>query len=161
MTVASETREAVRARPFLHSALRAGVLNYTAAARYLDVGDGDEEAVAAALRRYAEELPEYAPAGEAGDGIPRVEMESGVGPAGDAGDVLLSVGGTALGPGGGDLTAILVHGAGPGALERALGRLRVAGVEVDAAGAGGGTLVVVVSRRAGPDALRLVEDALS
>ena len=49
MTVAERTRAAVRAEPFVYEALRAGVLNYTAAARYLDVGD--ESAVSAALRR--------------------------------------------------------------------------------------------------------------
>ena len=49
MTVAAETREAVRDHPFLETALRAGVVNYTAAARFLDVGE--EEAVAAALRQ--------------------------------------------------------------------------------------------------------------
>ena len=73
MTVASETREAVRSEPFLHAALAAGVLNYTAAARYLDVGD--EEAVAAALRRYAEDLP----APDVRDGSVRVDMRSGLG----------------------------------------------------------------------------------
>ena len=56
MTVAAETRRAVRASPFLRDALRAGCVNYTAAARFLDVGD--EDAVVAALRRYAEDLPD-------------------------------------------------------------------------------------------------------
>ncbi|PSP45784.1 hypothetical protein BRC63_00815 [Halobacteriales archaeon QH_10_70_21] len=59
MTVAADAREAVRDHPFLETALRAGVLNYTAAARFLDVGD--EEAVAAALRRYADELDDHDP----------------------------------------------------------------------------------------------------
>ena len=60
MSLASETRDAVRARPFLYDALRAGVVNYTAAARELDV-DGEVDAVATALRRFAEELAEYDP----------------------------------------------------------------------------------------------------
>jgi len=59
MTVAADARAAVREHPFLETALRAGVVNYTAAARFLDVGA--EEAVAAALRRYAAELDDYAP----------------------------------------------------------------------------------------------------
>jgi len=41
MSVAERTRAAVREEPFLHDALRAGVVNYRAAARYLDVGDED------------------------------------------------------------------------------------------------------------------------
>ena len=60
MSLASDTRDAVRRRSFLHAALAAGVVNYTAAARYLDVGE--EEAVVAALRRYAEELTAEQPA---------------------------------------------------------------------------------------------------
>ena len=73
MTVAAEAREAVRERPFLETALRAGVVNYTAAARFLEVGD--EEAVAAALRRYAGELDDYRPP----DRRASVSMRSGVG----------------------------------------------------------------------------------
>lgn len=154
MTVASETREAVRSRPFLHAALRAGVVNYTAAARYLDVGD--QEAVAAALRRYAEDLPPLDP--ETGD--VRVDMRGGVGPV-PAAEALLAVGDLSLGPDGGDLTAVVATGdVGPDALRRVLARLDVADVPVRAAAAGEAHLVVVVRRRAGIDALRHVEDAL-
>lgn len=164
MTVAQRAREAARARPFLHTALRAGVVNYTAAARFLDVGD--EEAVAAALRRYAEDLPAYDPGG---DRRARVEMHSGLGPAEPA-EALLVVGDAAVGPGAGSLTAVLAAGeVGPAALGDVLARLRVEGVGVRAAGAAAGEsgedgedghLAVVVGRRDGPDALRLVEDAL-
>lgn len=155
MTVASEAREAVRREPFLHAALRAGVLNYTAAARYLDVGE--EEAVAAALRRYAADLP----APDAHDGSARVDMRSGVGPC-DPDDALLVVGDTALGSGGGDLTAIVANGDFTAAsLGDVLARLRVEGVEVAAAAGSEGSLVVAVPRRAGIDALRYVEDVLA
>ncbi|PSQ40560.1 hypothetical protein BRD10_02000, partial [Halobacteriales archaeon SW_12_71_31] len=62
MTIAARTREAVRARPALRTALAADAVNYTAAARLIatdaavDADDDDHEAVAAALRRYADEL---------------------------------------------------------------------------------------------------------
>ncbi|MFT4958602.1 MAG: hypothetical protein ACI9EZ_001934, partial [Halobacteriales archaeon] len=55
MSLAERTREAARARPFLVEGLRAKVVNYTAAARFLDV-DGEVDAVATALRRYGEGL---------------------------------------------------------------------------------------------------------
>jgi hypothetical protein len=154
MTVASETREAVRARPFLHRALRAGVVNFTAAARFLDVGE--EEAVAAALRRYADDLPAYEPS--AADA--RVDMRSGLGPA-DPADALLVVGDVALAADGGDRTAIVgVGDVKAAALRTVLGRLDVEDVAVEAAAVADGTLVVVVDRRAGVTALRVIEDAL-
>lgn len=153
MSLAAETRDAVRARPFLYDALRAGVLNYTATARYLDLGD--EEAVAAALRRYREDLPP--PVNNAGD--PRVTMQRGFGPVAPS-DALLVAGDTALGPAEGASTAITATGeVGPTALGRVLRRLAVEGIDATAAAAVDGTLVVTVDHRAGPSALRLVEDA--
>ena len=74
MTLAAETRAAVRRRPFLYEALRAGVVNYAAAARLLDV-EGEQGAVVAALGRYAEALPNY----EASAREARVTMRSGLG----------------------------------------------------------------------------------
>lgn len=74
MSLAAETREAVRQRPFLLDALRAGVVNYTAAAEFLGL-DGDAESIATALRRYAADLPAHAT--DARD--TRVTMQSGVG----------------------------------------------------------------------------------
>jgi hypothetical protein len=155
MTVAAATRDAVRARPFLLDALRAGVVNYTAAARYLDVGD--EAAVAAALRRFAEELPAYAhPA--TGRSV-RVSMESGFG-EGAPDDALLVVGDTALVPDAGDLTALLARGdVTPAVFRTMLGRLATGDVEVGAAGLGADLCCVAVPRADGPDALRLVEGA--
>ena len=160
MTVAAETREAVRDHPFLETALRADVVNYTAAARFLDVGE--EEAVAAALRRYAADHDHAPP-----DRRASVSMRSGVGPvdadaAADTDDGgLLSVGGTAFAADGGDHTAVLAEGdAGAAALADVLGRLRTAGVDIQAAAAADGTLAVVVGRRDGADAVRAVEAAL-
>jgi len=158
MSLAERTREAVRANPFLYEALRAGVVNYTAAARFLDLGADDQEAVVAALRRYAEELPEY----EQQDRTAQVTMESGVGmgePTDE--DVLLSVGETAVVSDGGSLTALLATGdVDTPALGRVLGRLAAEEITVEAAGAANESLIVVVSRRAGPDALRAVENAI-
>ncbi|WP_424019489.1 DUF7523 family protein [Halorientalis pallida] len=159
MSLASRTREAVRTHPFLYEGLRAGVVNYTAAARYLDLGADDHEAVVAALRRYAEDLPEYDPAGTEA----RVSMESGLGEVeeGDSADALLAVGDTALVPGGGQLTGILATGGVDAtALAHVLNHLRAEEVAVTAAGVGGDALLVVVERRAGADAVRAVEAAL-
>ncbi len=163
-SLAESTREAVRSQPFLQTALRAGVLNYTAAARYLPV-EGDPEAVATALRRYANELPAYEP-----DGIDaRVRMQSGVGPvesgahadADAAGDALLSVGGLTVAAGDGAQTAIIATGSlEPTALAPVLQALEIAAIEPTAAAVGDDTLLVIVDRRAGVDALRTVESAL-
>lgn len=159
MTVAERTREAVRAHPFLYHALGAGVVNYTAAARFLDVGD--EDAVAAALRRYAADLHDDRSDDPPDDRRVRVDMKSGLGPADDPADAVLAVGDTVLSADGGSLTGILASGdVGPDALVDVLGRLRVEDVPVEAAGASEGRLVVAVGRREGPNALRLVEDAL-
>jgi len=160
MSLASETREAVRAHPFLHTALRAGVVNYAAAARFLDVGDQD--AVTAALRRYAADLSDYEPPAS-GAGRTRVTMQSGVGPTTDPDEALVRVGDTLLADGeSGDLTAVTAAGDGvdPRTLGYVLSRLDAEGVAVGAAGATDGLLLVAVTRRDGPDALRMVEDAL-
>ena len=154
MSLAAATRDAVRERPFLYDALRAGVVNYTSAARTLDV-DGDAEAIATALRRFAEELDD-APAHESDA---RVSMQSGLGrvEAADA-ETVLEVGDAAFAGGAGSLSGIVATGdLSPPSLAEVLGRLRAADVPVDAAGVTDGALVVVVSRRAGPDALRVVE----
>ena len=174
MSLAERTREAVRGHPFLYQALRAGVVNYTAAARFLDLGADDddaagpssgdpsvaeapEEAVVAALRRYAADLPAYE---RPGTGTP-VSMQSGLG-RGDPDEALLVVGDTALAEGAGTLTGLLASGdVSADSLAHALGRLAAADIAVEAAGVGDGALVVVVERRSGADALRVVEDALA
>lgn len=154
MTVASETRTAVRAHPFLHTSLRAGIVNYTAAARFLDVGETD--AVSAALRRYAEELDEY----ERTDRRVSVSMRSGVTRTEDEGG-LVTVGGETFAIGSGDLTAIVATGEiDATALEFVLGRLRTTDIAVAAAAGTDGHVAVVVDRRSGPDAVRTVEETL-
>ena len=173
MSLAADTREAVRARPFLHAALRAGVVNYTAAAEWLadDAAlDGDAGAVATALRRFREELPAY----DTDDRSVRVTMHGGVGVAdvdtreGESGDdtadrddvPALTVAGATLVPGG-DGTAILATGdVDAAALATVLTRLSTAGIDSRAAGVAGGSLLVVVARRDGARAVRTVEAAL-
>lgn len=157
MTLASEARAAVRRRPFLHAALAAGVVNYTAAARYLDLGadEADQETVATALRRYAADLSPPAPA----EGAVRVNMRRRVGPVET--DPLLRVGETGYGPDGGDHTAVLVDGAvSATTLGHVLRRLEVEGVDPVAAAGSEGSLVVVVPDSDGVDALRYIEGAL-
>lgn len=155
MSLAADARQAVRERPFLLEALRAGVVNYSAAARTIDVGD-DEAAVATALRRYAEQLPERA----VGERRASVTMHSGISRV-DDGEALLAVNGAGFTPDDGDLTAVLATGAvDPAALGHALGRLGGAGVEPVAAGVAGEALCVVVERRDGPRAVQTVEAAL-
>lgn len=157
MSLAAETRRAVDRRPFLEAALRAGVVNYTAVARHLDV-DGETDAVATALRRYAEELPAY----ETDSRDVRVRMESGVGPVdSDVDDPLVAVGDSAFGPADGEGTAIVATGDVDGpALAAALERLSIEGITPTAAGVGEGALVVVVDRLEGANAVRAIEDAL-
>lgn len=159
MTLAARAREAARSRPFVYEGLRAGVINYSAAARLLDVGD--EDAVAAALRRYAEELPDRDPP----EGSTRVTMHSGLGVRDSGSDGvsggLLTVGETPYVRGAGSLTAVAATGdVDARSLARVLGRLEAEDVAVDAAGVADGHLVVVVERRDGPDAVRFVEDTV-
>lgn len=166
MSLAAETRAAVRARPWLLAALRAGVVNYAAAAASLGV-EGDADAVATALRRFEDDLPTL----EADARDVTVRMRSGVGLVGadaEAGsdtagtEPLASVGGERILQGGGRLTAILVDGdVDAGALSAVVDRLDAENVVVDAAGVVGDHLVVVVPRSDGANALRLVEDALA
>lgn len=154
MSLAEETRAAVRDRPFLLDGLRAGVLNYSAAARAIGVAE-DTDAVATALRRYADRLPPL----ELDARDARVTMQGGL--SADADDPLLSVGDVAVGEGDGDLTAVLaVGGVDAGLLAHVIGVLGANGVGVVAAGAADGTLVVVVERRHGAAAVRHVEAAL-
>jgi hypothetical protein len=159
MSLAAETRDAVRARPSLLYALRAGVVNYTAAAERLDV-EGDTDSIATALRRFAEDLP---PA-ETEDRDVTVRMRSGVGLAGedvvatDDDDRVLTVGDVALVAAQGDLTALVATGdVDAHALAVVCDRLAAENVLVDAAGVAGDELVVVVPQRQGATALRHVE----
>ncbi len=171
MSLAADTREAVRDRPFLLDALRAGVANYSAAAAWLvdDAGlDGETDAIATALRRFRDDLPPYATA----ERTASVSMRSGVGlaetgakpdvMAGDDedGPPLLRVGDAALTSGGG-ATAVLATGDVDAAvLATALRRLAAADVDPVAAGVAGDSLILVVDRREGATAIRVMEDTV-
>ncbi|MFB6125342.1 MAG: hypothetical protein ABEJ59_05225 [Halanaeroarchaeum sp.] len=151
-SLAAATRSAVDAHPFLRDGLRADVVNYAAAARFLDV-DGGEEAIATALRRYAEDLP---PLDERDGGV-RVTMQSGVG-AGDG--ELLSVGDVGFDPDAGAATAIQAVGdVTVGLLGTILTRLAAQDVAVTATGLSADAMVLVVERRDATTALSIVEDA--
>lgn len=161
MSLAERTRAAAREYPFLVDALRAGVANYSAAARYLDV-DGDPDAVATALRRYADDLPDRDPTAR----DVRVTMERGVGPLPDPGsvdasDALLAVSGTAIGAvDGGETVAVLATGdVDVDGVRAALDALAVDDVTVDATAYADDALVVVVPRLDAANALRAVEGA--
>lgn len=162
MSIAETTRDAVRRQPFLLTALRAGVLNYSAAAVFLDV-DGDDDAVATALRRFAEELPAF----ETTERDARVTIQSGVGlretdaESADDGAPLLAAGGAVV-TDGGSLSAVLATGAvDTAALVSVCSRLAAEAVETRAAAVAGESLVVVVDRRDGATAVQAVESALS
>ena len=162
MSLAAETRDAVRARPHLLFALRAGVVNYAAAAKTLAV-EGETDAVATALRRFADDLPPL----ETETRDATVRMRSGVGLAGADVDAdedderVLTVGGVSVVAAGGELTALVATGeVDARALSVVCDRLRAENVVVDAAGVADGELVVVVPRRQGANALRHVESAL-
>ena len=168
MSLAADTREAVRQRPTLYDALQAGILNYTAAADSLDI-DGDTDAIATALRRFGESLS-TADNEEKPDRSMTVRMESGIDRVDT--DARLAVDSVGFGfdtdtepaadvaaesP---SLTAIQATGdVDSDLLATVLDRLRIADIEVAAAGVADDTLVVVVPRRAGATALRLVETA--
>jgi hypothetical protein len=155
MTLAADTRDAVRDHPFLRDALRAGICNYSAAARFLAL-DGDTDAVVAALRRYAEDLPDY----DTDSPSVRVSMQSGLGPT-DTDSPLLSVGDTGFGESGDGHTAVLASGdVDATALQSVLARLDIEDVPVVATGFGGDAIVVVVERLDGANAVRAVESAL-
>jgi len=166
MSLAADAREAVREQPFLRDALRAGVVNHSAAAAWLVADadlDGDVDAVATALRRFRSELPAYETAGRdvsvsMRSGVTVVHDCDGEGPAADA---LVRLGDAALCEGGSD-TAILATGdVDAAALATVLRRLDAADVRPSVAAVVGDSLVVAVERRDGPTAVRIVEAALT
>lgn len=158
MSIAAETRDAARRHPFLLHALRAGVVNYAAAAEFLAI-EGETDAIATALRRFAEELPEFRTTSREA----RVTMQSGVRVEDEGVEApLLSVGGTAVEMGDGSLTAVLATGdVDPGTLGAVCSRLAVENAESYAAGVAGETLVIVVGRRDGATTVRIVEEVLA
>jgi len=159
MSLAARTREAARDHPWLVDALGAGVVNYTDAARFLNV-DGDTDAVATALRRYATDLS----APETATDDATVSMTSGIARTDEASDAtpVLAVGGESFAADGGSLTAVVARGTvDPTDLRTVLGRLSVAEVPVEAAAASDRAVTIVVGRRHGADAVRIVEAVLS
>lgn len=153
MSLAEDARSAARSRPFLLEALRAGVVNYAAAARVLGVSD-DTEAVAAALRRFAGTLDDR----DVAERDARITMH-GLESVED--DALLCVSGSGFGIGDGPYTGIVATGeVDPVALGHALALLGAHGHAAVAAGAAGEAMVIVVERRVSAAALRLVEEAL-
>ena len=151
MSLAAETREAVRERPVLYDALRAGVVNYTAAAETLAI-DGDREAIATALRRFTESLSENAD--EPTDRSLTVRMDGSVDP-----DELDAVPSTVETAGVDDaVTAVRARGGVDAEmLATVCDRLRIAEIDILAASVAADLLVVVVPQRAGVDTLRTVE----
>jgi len=128
-SLAARTRDAVRDEPFLFDALRAGVLNYSAAARYLPVeGEARRHRDRPATLRGRTRRVRTGPADV------RVSMKSGIGPAAGA-EPILAVGGVGFAAEGGGSTAIVGSGSvDAGVLRRVLGRLETAGIDVEAAG---------------------------
>lgn len=154
MSLAEETRAAVRERPVLYDALRAGVVNYAAAARALGVSD-DTDAVATALRRFEADLPAL----DESDRDVRVRMHRVTDSAAESSPV--AIGDATFAPGDGSYTAVLATGTlDARALERVLGVLRSHDIAVEAAGVTGDSLTVVVARRDGAETVRLVEQCL-
>lgn len=155
MSLAAEARMAVRKDPFLFDALRAGVVNYAALARDLDI-DGEQDAISAALRRFAEELESPASV----ERSVRVRIEAGLERV--ESDPLISVDDIGYASGNGELTGVIVIGdVDVGILERAIGLCRTHGLDVESAAVASDTLILVLDRRDGPQALRVLEDGLS
>ncbi|MFB6134633.1 MAG: hypothetical protein ABEJ55_06560 [Halanaeroarchaeum sp.] len=150
-SLAERARTAADAHPFVRDGLRAGIVNFSQAARFLDV-DGEEEAVATALRRYAERLPPI----EVPDGSVRVSMEREVGRGG--GD-LLAVDGVEFGSGDGGSTAIQAVGAVDARfVATVLSRLDATIETVEAVAHADDVLVVIVPSRDATTVLTTVED---
>lgn len=153
MSLAKDTRRAVRARPWLLSALRAGVVNYAAAARSLDIG-AEPDAVATAIRRFEERLPPL----DAGSHDARVTMDRDAANATDLAASLLAASKDSS-----DAVAVVtVSGdVDTQVLQHCLGCLHAVGIDVHATAAVDDRLVLLVPRRTAPDTVRTVEVALA
>ena len=55
MSLAASTRRKVKNSPYLYDALRAGIVNYSAAARMLDL-EGEDTAISVSLQRLSKDL---------------------------------------------------------------------------------------------------------
>ncbi len=135
------------------------MVNYRAVARAIDVS-GDVDAVATAIRRYAEEL---APVAEDSDPPTiRIERPVRITTAPDA-TGLLSVGDTTVQSGtDGAAAALLVsrgHAYPPRQLAADILALETNDLTPQAVGLGQTTAVIVVAQTDGPDAIRVLEDS--
>lgn len=169
MSLAADTREAVRQRPTLYDALQAGILNYTAAADSLDI-DGDTDAIATALRRFGESLstadneekPDRSMTVRMESGIDRVDTDAQLAVDGVRFDVDTAETQSAAADEHSSLTAIHATGAvDSDMLATVLGRLRIADITIQAAGIRNNSLVIVVPRSSGSQTLRAVEAVVS
>ncbi len=153
MTIAEDTRVALRRHPFLREALQTGVINYTAAARFLDVGE--VEAVAAALRRLSAELPP----GEPTSRDVRIRIIRDIGQVGTTEDALLQIGEDLLGPADAGETALQVEGTlDAGYVGAVCTRMGAERLSIAAAGWTDDRLILVVERTDVADAIRILED---
>lgn len=149
-SLAEQARAAVDAHPFVRDGLRAGIINFTQAARFLDVA-GDDEAVATALRRYADRLPPI----DARDGSVRVSMQRNVG-RGDG--TLLAVDSIAFESGTGRATAVQAVGdVDARFVATVLARLDASIDTVEAVGHVDDVLIVIVPSGDAPTAVTTVE----
>lgn len=151
MTVAEETRTKLEAHHFLYLGLRAGVLNYSAVARFLE--SEDIETAAAALRRYSESVDSFST-----DTIDStIRMHSGVSPG--SSEPVVTIGRTEYGGSGGEFTALVSNSQiGSGPLGAILQRLDIVGISVEAVSSDSEGFAVVVPRTDGPAALRCIEE---
>jgi len=153
-----------RARPFVLDALRAGVLNHSAAAAWLadEAGlDGDPDAIATALRRFREELSDYATADRAASVSMRSRWGSSTAtasktPTPSSASVAQRSSRRVVTPRFSQLGRSTLRRS-----RRSSAGFAAADVAVEAAGVAGETLVVVVGRRDGAIAVRIAEASLA
>lgn len=154
MSLAEETRTAVHRRPYLLTALREGIVNYAAAARSLSLSE-DTEAVATALRRYAEQLPPATTESRQ----TRVSMRTDMDDLQEADLLNVTTQGKTLQTE--SHTAVIVEGEVDAiVLEQSLAILHANQITVTAASVAGDQLVFVLDRRDAAHAIRLIEEVL-
>lgn len=171
MSLAAETRAAARAHPWLVTALRADIINYRAAASFLDL-EGDIDSVARALRRFGDSLNNFTTVGESD--IP-IRMHHGVDIVSDTHDmvqnqgeasvdILLRLNNEFIITADGQLSAIIVDTVPDMTISgftTAIERIQMEDINIKAAGTLQDMFIVIVPRRKGASALRSVEAALT
>lgn len=154
MSVAAATREAIKAHPFLLDAMRLDVLNFTAAARFLDVGE--TEAVAAALRRLSTDL---SPAHSTSVDL-RVRMERGIGEVHKE-EALLQIGEAGFGKVNGPFAGIIANGTSDArTVGTVLLRVAEADIELIASAATPTQFILIVPSTAAATSIRCVEETM-